>query len=64
MKVLVLGSGGREHAILWALKRTADTTSGICIARRETAGFQRLLNVFPLRFMTIRPNEFVRRQRD
>jgi len=24
MKALVLGSGGREHAILWALKRTAS----------------------------------------
>lgn len=25
MKVLVLGSGGREHAILWALKKTASS---------------------------------------
>ena len=24
MKLLVLGSGGREHAILWALNQTAD----------------------------------------
>ncbi len=26
MKALVIGSGGREHAILWALKRTSGTT--------------------------------------
>ncbi len=25
MNILVLGSGGREHAILWALKQTATT---------------------------------------
>jgi len=24
MKILVLGSGGREHALLWALKRTSS----------------------------------------
>ena len=24
MKALIIGSGGREHAILWALKRTAS----------------------------------------
>src|SRR5687768_2481611 len=26
MKALVIGSGGREHAILWALKRTSTVT--------------------------------------
>jgi phosphoribosylamine-glycine ligase len=24
MKILVLGSGGREHAVVWALRKTAN----------------------------------------
>ena len=32
MNVLVLGSGGREHAILWALKRTAQTSFNLFCA--------------------------------
>jgi phosphoribosylamine---glycine ligase len=26
MKVLIIGSGGREHALAWALSRSPDTT--------------------------------------
>jgi phosphoribosylamine--glycine ligase len=30
MKVLVLGGGGREHALCWALKRSAKVTEVVC----------------------------------
>jgi phosphoribosylamine--glycine ligase len=32
VKVLVIGSGGREHAILWAIKRTSGTTAELYCA--------------------------------
>jgi phosphoribosylamine--glycine ligase len=32
MKILVIGSGGREHAITWALRKTADHPVTICCA--------------------------------
>ena len=32
MKALVIGSGGREHAILWALKRTSKIPLDLCCA--------------------------------
>jgi phosphoribosylamine--glycine ligase len=30
MKVLILGSGGREHALAWAVKRSARVTDVVC----------------------------------
>ncbi|HEX5236299.1 MAG TPA: phosphoribosylamine--glycine ligase [Silvibacterium sp.] len=30
MKVLVIGSGGREHALVWALKKSARVTEIVC----------------------------------
>src|SRR5438105_3844169 len=30
MKVLVIGGGGREHAIVWALRRSAKVTEVVC----------------------------------
>jgi phosphoribosylamine--glycine ligase len=30
MKVLIFGSGGREHALAWAVKRTAKVTEVVC----------------------------------
>ncbi len=31
MKVLVLGSGGREHALIWKLKQSAEVKDILCI---------------------------------
>ena len=30
MKVLILGSGGREHALAWAVKRSQRVTEVVC----------------------------------
>ena len=30
MKVLILGSGGREHALAWAVKRSERVTEVVC----------------------------------
>ena len=30
MKVLILGSGGREHALAWAVKRSPRVTEVVC----------------------------------
>jgi phosphoribosylamine--glycine ligase len=30
MKVLILGSGGREHALAWAVKRSSRVTEVVC----------------------------------
>ena len=31
MKILVIGSGGREHAIVWKLKRSRKDLDVICV---------------------------------
>jgi phosphoribosylamine--glycine ligase len=30
MKVLILGSGGREHALAWAVKKSKRVTEVVC----------------------------------
>ena len=47
MKILVIGSGGREHAILWALKNTAQRQLTLYCAPGN-AGISRLAQCMPV----------------
>src|SRR5436190_1063572 len=47
MKILVIGSGGREHAILWALKNTAQRQLTLYCAPGN-AGISRLAQCIPV----------------
>ena len=47
MKVLVIGSGGREHAILWALKRTSSVPLELYCAPGN-GGISELAERFPI----------------
>lgn len=47
MKVLVLGSGGREHAIIWALEKTSATTPKLFCAPGN-AGIAGLAECVPI----------------
>jgi len=46
MKVLVIGSGGREHALCWALKKSSDITELICAP--GNGGIEEIANCVPL----------------
>ncbi len=47
MKALVVGSGGREHAILWALKRTSKTPLELYCAPGN-GGISQIANCVPI----------------
>src|SRR6266446_5752162 len=47
MKALVIGSGGREHAILWALKRTSSVPLGLYCAPGN-GGISQLAECVPI----------------
>jgi phosphoribosylamine--glycine ligase len=47
VKILVVGSGGREHAILWALKRTSRTTLKLYCAPGN-GGISQLAECLPI----------------
>jgi phosphoribosylamine---glycine ligase len=47
MKLLVLGSGGREHAVLWSLKQTADVALDLYCAPGN-AGIAEIATCIPI----------------
>lgn len=46
MKVLILGSGGREHALAWAVKRSARVTDVVCAP--GNGGIARMARCLPV----------------
>jgi phosphoribosylamine--glycine ligase len=52
MRILVVGSGGREHAILWALKRTSRESLDLFCAPGN-AGIEQLAASIPINAMDI-----------
>jgi phosphoribosylamine--glycine ligase len=47
MKILIIGSGGREHAILWALKKTSNNSPDLYCAPGN-AGIAQLARCVPI----------------
>lgn len=45
MKVLVVGSGGREHALVWALKKSEEVREILCVP--GNGGISRVAKTFP-----------------
>lgn len=60
MKVLVLGSGGREHALVWALRRSAAVSEVYCAP--GNAGIEAAATCVPLAFN--KPAEILRFLKD
>ena len=46
MNILVLGSGAREHAICWALKKSKNAKNVFCIP--GNAGIEKIVSCFDI----------------
>src|SRR5579863_4245117 len=51
MKILVLGGGGREHALVWKLKQSPETSEIFCIP--GNAGIAQLATCPPIKITEI-----------